>query len=316
MHARILFPLSLPFLAIIPIVALAHGGSPLKLKVRPPRGKVAAGATVDVRVEVRNRSEVPVTEMLELFLAGGTTPVGSKQVTVGARQTIRVDFEIPLSAAVSDRKIALRAQAGEAESRAWIQTDRRRPPRDDDGDDDDDDDGGGPPSPTDDAAWLAGRTLYTAHCAACHGETGSRIRRESLSEWIEVVARGEEDDDEFMPAFPSLTPGDVAAMRLFANDPDRDVDGEPPPPPPPPPGPSAPTYDVDVQPILANRCTACHNGSFAAGGYAMHTYATAFANRAQIVDSAEKDRMPPSAPLPAAEKATLRAWLDGGAPQN
>jgi Copper type II ascorbate-dependent monooxygenase, C-terminal domain/Copper type II ascorbate-dependent monooxygenase, N-terminal domain len=87
---------------------------------------------------------------------------------------------------------------------------------------------------------------------------------------------------------------------------------------------AAPTWYADAQPIVAARCAGCHY----AGGIAptsLQTYQEAFSQRQALRAQLASGTMPPWPPaagcntylqdrsLPAAEKATLLAWLDGGA---
>lgn len=185
-----------------------------------------------------------------------------------------------------------------------------------------------PGNPTDpaDENWLHGKDLFLANCAGCHGDVGSDIRREDFEDWWEAVSGGEgerEDDDEGegkregrMPAFPGLTATDVRHMREYVLDPNRNVnEPPPPPPPPPPPGGETPTYEGAVKAILDASCVACHGSGTAFAGVRLNDYTNAFSNRTALVDSVEKNRMPTGSPLDSAKKATLRAWLDGGAPE-
>ena len=85
--------------------------------------------------------------------------------------------------------------------------------------------------------------------------------------------------------------------------------------PDPDPSPDPVTYDGAVKAILQANCTNCHRQGLTLGSIALDTYASAFANRVALVDSVEKLRMPLVSPLSPADTATLRDWLDGGAPE-
>src|SRR5687767_1609895 len=88
----------------------------------------------------------------------------------------------------------------------------------------------------------------------------------------------------------------------------------------------APDFDRAVAPILANRCLPCHSGSTTRGGLDLSRLAGARAggDSGKVLVPGKPDdsplwqrvhagEMPPKKPLPAAEKAILRAWLAAGA---
>ena len=93
---------------------------------------------------------------------------------------------------------------------------------------------------------------------------------------------------------------------------------------------TGPTWYADVAPIVATHCMGCHQDGGIAP-FALTDYEAASANGARMVDAVEQGIMPPfdaratptcSPPrgwqddprLSAAERATLRAWVDAGAP--
>jgi uncharacterized protein DUF1553/uncharacterized protein DUF1549/cytochrome c len=87
----------------------------------------------------------------------------------------------------------------------------------------------------------------------------------------------------------------------------------------------APDFDTVVAPILADRCIDCHGGTKPKGGLDLTRKAGAFAGKSGPVLVAKKlaestlwqrveaGEMPPKKPLPAAEKAILKAWIESGA---
>ncbi len=93
---------------------------------------------------------------------------------------------------------------------------------------------------------------------------------------------------------------------------------------------STPTFNTDVAPILEKNCLACHSSASKMGGLVMESYGALMkggAHGAVIVPGKADDsrmvkmlegqiqpRMPfNSDPLPAADIATLKAWIDSGA---
>ncbi len=89
--------------------------------------------------------------------------------------------------------------------------------------------------------------------------------------------------------------------------------------------PRAPNFDAEVAPILADRCIDCHGGLKPKGGLDLTRKATAFAGKhgpaivptksaeSSLWQRVEAGEMPPKKPLPAAEKAILKAWIESGA---
>ena len=88
---------------------------------------------------------------------------------------------------------------------------------------------------------------------------------------------------------------------------------------------NAPDFDAVVAPILADRCIDCHGGTKPKGGLDLTRKAGAFAGKSGPVLVAKKPaesslwqrveagEMPPKKPLPAAEKAILKSWIESGA---
>ncbi len=93
---------------------------------------------------------------------------------------------------------------------------------------------------------------------------------------------------------------------------------------------STPTFNTDVAPILEKNCLACHSSASKMGGLVMESYgalmkggahgAVIVAGKAddsrmiKMLEGQVQPRMPfNSDPLPAADIATLKAWIDSGA---
>jgi len=302
--------------AIFCIPAGAKSGrKPFRIKVkRMKKQKTPPGGVAMVRVKVKNRTKEEQDVTVRLFREDGDTePFVVREVHLDPKEKVKLELECQVPTGFRNEKLGVRAEVED----------------DEDGDDetDDEDETKLPVDPPKtDEEWLLGRDLYQANCLACHALGDRELREEDLGDWIEAVREGkgedeedekdEEDDgkddeDETMPAFPNLSKSDVVAMRKYFLDPDRNVE-EPGPTDPPP---ATVTYENTVKGILNVSCVACHRAGNALAGYAMDTYATAFANRAAIVDSVEKNRMPTGGPLAAEKKAALRSWLDGGAPE-
>src|SRR5262245_36636679 len=85
-------------------------------------------------------------------------------------------------------------------------------------------------------------------------------------------------------------------------------------------------FDTQVAPILATRCLECHSGQKPKGNLDLSRAKTALAGGdtgpALLTGQPEKsllwqridaNEMPPKHPLPAAERAVLKAWIAGGA---
>ncbi len=85
-------------------------------------------------------------------------------------------------------------------------------------------------------------------------------------------------------------------------------------------GKAAPDFDKVIAPLLARRCLDCHSGQkprgrldLAARRRALAVIVPGKAEASALWQRVRDDEMPPKKPLPAAEKALLRAWIAGGA---
>jgi hypothetical protein len=95
---------------------------------------------------------------------------------------------------------------------------------------------------------------------------------------------------------------------------------------------AAPVYDRDITPILRTYCSGCHNGRDTEGEFSVETFASLRRGGAgsgdpitpgdaaasvliQRIESTDADHMPPAdePQLPAADLATLKAWIMAGA---
>jgi hypothetical protein len=89
---------------------------------------------------------------------------------------------------------------------------------------------------------------------------------------------------------------------------------------------ASPDFDRDVATILAGRCFDCHNAADHKGGLDLTKKSTAMAggedgvvvvpgkpDDSPLWKNVKADEMPPKHPLPAAEKETLRKWIESGA---
>ncbi len=80
-----------------------------------------------------------------------------------------------------------------------------------------------------------------------------------------------------------------------------------------------PSYQTDVAPILAARCTTCHSpGGAGSAFFDFTSYASVYAGRSAMLNAVYACKMPPSgaAALESPERQTLLTWLVCGAPDN
>ena len=85
-------------------------------------------------------------------------------------------------------------------------------------------------------------------------------------------------------------------------------------------------FDRQIGPLLTARCLECHSGASPDGGLSLVDAASAAKGgesgpavepgnpESLLLARVEGDEMPPEHPLPAAEKALLRAWIEAGSP--
>lgn len=78
-------------------------------------------------------------------------------------------------------------------------------------------------------------------------------------------------------------------------------------------------FSTDVKTIIQNKCatSGCHDAAGAAGGAVLVTFTQIAAKAVRINQRCVIDKtMPTSGPLSTAEIATLKCWIDSGAPNN
>lgn len=92
-------------------------------------------------------------------------------------------------------------------------------------------------------------------------------------------------------------------------------------------GPAAPTWNQDVAPIVERHCAGCHGATGGGSGVPLTSYAAAAAVQGLLRDAVDERRMPPwlasddcaayqdDISLSESDRATLLAWVDGGAPE-
>jgi len=81
-------------------------------------------------------------------------------------------------------------------------------------------------------------------------------------------------------------------------------------------GGTTPTYTEDVQPILERSCSCHQPGGVKYSTAPLDTYENASARRSLIRQRVWVDRsMPQGGSLPESDRATIRDWVDGGAPR-
>ncbi len=87
------------------------------------------------------------------------------------------------------------------------------------------------------------------------------------------------------------------------------------------------TYVANIEPLFRNRCLGCHGGGRMSGGYSVSSYQTtmqagitpgngAGSHLYQLLTGQAQPRMPRNgAPFTADELATVKGWIDAGAPE-
>jgi uncharacterized membrane protein len=80
--------------------------------------------------------------------------------------------------------------------------------------------------------------------------------------------------------------------------------------------PATPTYTANVRPIVQAGCSCHQAGGQMFGSAPLDTYARVFQRRALIRQKVFVDRsMPQGGGISDAQRETIRAWVDGGAPE-
>jgi uncharacterized membrane protein len=78
-------------------------------------------------------------------------------------------------------------------------------------------------------------------------------------------------------------------------------------------------FSTDVKPIIQSKCATagCHDAASASGGAVLETYTQIAAQSARINQRCVVEKnMPTTGPLPPAEIAAIKCWIDSGAPNN
>lgn len=81
----------------------------------------------------------------------------------------------------------------------------------------------------------------------------------------------------------------------------------------------AASFSANVKPLLQSKCnvSGCHNAASGGGGVVLETYTQVAAKAGRIKQRCVIEKtMPPSGPLSTADIATLKCWIDSGAPNN
>lgn len=81
------------------------------------------------------------------------------------------------------------------------------------------------------------------------------------------------------------------------------------------------SFSTEVWPIINNKCTSCHSGSFPSGGLALTNHAQVTAGLANIINRIERNPddpllMPQGAKLDACSISKIKAWAAQGAANN
>jgi hypothetical protein len=76
-------------------------------------------------------------------------------------------------------------------------------------------------------------------------------------------------------------------------------------------------YTKHIKPIIEANCLSCHGDTSPSGGFPLTTYGDVKAKglagkiKARVIDGVPSF-MPPTGPLPEAEKALIQCWLENG----
>jgi hypothetical protein len=79
------------------------------------------------------------------------------------------------------------------------------------------------------------------------------------------------------------------------------------------------TFSGNIAPMIASKCavSGCHDASSSNGPGPLINHASIFASRSAIQNAVNSNRMPQGGPpLSDTEKARIKCWIDGGAPNN
>jgi len=80
----------------------------------------------------------------------------------------------------------------------------------------------------------------------------------------------------------------------------------------------APSYQVDIAPIITARCVPCHGPGGPESSHPLDSYTRVFGLRTNVLSQVYGCRMPPSGatPLEPEERQALLEWLVCGSPDN
>ena len=160
--------------------------------------------------------------------------------------------------------------------------------------------------------------MINSKCAWCHSPTASRPQTPYLTTYDEVKGQGanvfqamtDRGEDRMPPRFvrPQLNSDDI---RLFAFWRDGGYKKTTPPPPPPNPA-SGMFYIDDIKSLMANQCVGCHSPGAIAPD--LSSYAGVKAAASVALAAMQNGTMPKAGPLPAAQIAGFKSWVDAKTP--
>lgn len=157
--------------------------------------------------------------------------------------------------------------------------------------------------------WVMSRIgwlwLVLTHCAGSPMEDGDMASEQVIDP--KQVSTAEETQGQNQ-ATPSNTTGQLPGNATAPN-PNTPITPVPNQPPPPPPQPQGDTFSNYIDAQMELHCRGCHVASF------LTADSVQLPSR-RVLQRIETGNMPParSPPIPAADKARIRAWFDAGGP--